>query len=57
MARILTNEDICAIGDFGKIVWLECYFDGHTTLRPYMWDIDFTQKPVLINGWNAIYND
>lgn len=57
MARILTNEDICAIGDFGEVVWLECYFDSHTSLQPYMWDIDFTQKPVLINGWHTIYND
>ena len=56
MANILTNEDICAIGDFGEVVWLECYFDGYTSLQPFMWDIDFTQKPTLVNANNYMYN-
>lgn len=56
MNKILTNYDICSIGEIGKVVWLECYFDGNTSLQPYMFDIGFTQKPVMINGWDNFYN-
>lgn len=53
---ILTTSDICFISEIGKVVWLECYFDGHTSLQPYMFDIGFTQKPVMINGSDNFYN-
>ena len=56
MSKILTNYDICCIYDIGRVVWLECYFDGHTSLQPYMFDIGFTQKPVMINGNDNFYN-
>lgn len=56
MANILTNKDICTIGELGEVVWLECYFDGHTSLQPFMYDIDFTQKPTLVNANNWMYN-
>ena len=56
MSKILTTHDICSIDEIGEVVWLECYFDGHTSLQPYIFDIDFTQKPVMINGNDEFYN-
>lgn len=56
MSKLLTTSDICSIGEIGEVVWLECYFDGHTSLQPYMFDIGFTQKPVMINGNDNFYN-
>ena len=56
MANILTNKNICAINEIGQVVWLECYFDGHTSLQPYMFDIDWTQKPTMTNARDEFYN-
>ena len=50
MANILTNEEICEIGGFGDVIWLECYFDGNTSLEPFMTDISPYQNPVIINA-------
>ena len=56
MVKMLTIKDICSIDETGRVVWLECYFDSHTSLQPYMCDIDPTQKPVMINAWGSFYN-
>ena len=57
MSKILTTSDICSIGEIGEVVWLECYFDGHTSLQPYMFDIDLTQKPTMTNARDEFYNN
>lgn len=57
MSKILTTSDICSIGEIGEVVWLECYFDGHTSLQPFMFDIGFTQQSMIINGNNYFCNN
>ena len=56
MSKLLTTHDICAIDEIGRVVWLETYFDGHTALQPFMFDIGFTQ-PIMINGNNYFCNN
>lgn len=53
--KIISLRDVvCA--DVGTVVWLETYYDGKTGVEPFLVCIDFTQKPVIINGWDSFYN-
>lgn len=53
--KIISLRDVvCA--DVGNVVWLETYYDGRTGIEPFLVCIDFTQKPVIINGWDSFYN-
>lgn len=53
--KIISLRDVvCA--DVGNVVWLETYYDGKTGIEPFLVCIDFTQKPVIINGWDSLYN-
>lgn len=53
--KIISLRDVvCA--DVGNVVWLETYYDGATGIEPFLVCIDFTQKPVIINGWDSFYN-
>ena len=51
---ISLRDVVCA--DVGSVVWLETYYDGKTGIEPFLVCIDFTQKPVIINGWDSFYN-
>lgn len=53
--RIISLSDVvCA--EEGSVIWLETYFDGNTVIEPFLVCVDFTQKPVIINGWNSFIN-
>ena len=53
--RVMPLEEVAALPD-GSVVWLETYFDGNTVIEPFLVCVDFTQKPVIINGWNSFIN-
>lgn len=42
--------------EIGTVVWLECYFDGRTSIEAFLVDMDASQKPVLINGRDMFFN-
>lgn len=53
--KIISLKDVVCTED-GSVVWLETYFDGNTVIEPFLVCVDFTQKPVIINGWNSFIN-
>ena len=53
--KIISLTDVVCAED-GSVVWLETYFDGNTVIEPFLVCVDFTQKPVIINGWNSFIN-
>ena len=53
--KIISLKDVVCAED-GSVVWLETYFDGNTVIEPFLVCVDFTQKPVIINGWNSFIN-
>ncbi len=42
--------------EFGTIVWLEYIYKGHSYIEAYLVDIEMTQKPVICNAREMIYN-
>lgn len=52
---IISLKDVVCAED-GRVVWLETYFDGNTVIEPFLACVDFTQKPVIINGWHSFIN-
>ena len=53
--KVISLRDVvCA--DVGNVVWLETNYDGKTGIEPFLVCIDFTQKPMIINGWDSFYN-
>lgn len=57
MANIIDTEEICGTCDIGEVIWLECYFDGHTCITPFMYDLDYVeQQPVITNANDCFYN-
>ena len=42
--------------EYGTTVWLEYIYKGHSYIEAYLVDIEMTQKPVICNAREMIYN-
>lgn len=53
--RLISYEEIVT-AEYGTVIWLEFIWKNQPCLEPFLVDIEPTQKPVICNAREMIYN-